>query len=70
LNVSASGGAINNTACAQPGANCASVSTPTTASPVLSITKTANFNDAKPGNVLRYTIKAFNTETRTLPPSP
>lgn len=60
-NVSSSGGHIDNNACAQPGSNCAFVSTPTTAAPILSITKTANFNDAKPGNVLRYTIKVFNT---------
>ncbi len=67
-NVSASGGAINNTACAQPGANCASVSTPTTAAPILSITKTANFPNAKPGNVLSYTIKAFNTGNQDAAP--
>jgi uncharacterized repeat protein (TIGR01451 family) len=60
-NVSSTGGAINNMACAQPGPNCGFASTPTTAAPILSITKTANFNDAKPGTVLRYTIKVFNT---------
>ena len=67
-NVSASGGAINNTACAQPGPNCAFVSTPTTAAPILSITKTANFTEAKPGNVLRYTIKIFNTGNQDASP--
>jgi len=67
-NVSASGGAINNTACAQPGPNCAVVSTPTTAAPILSITKTANFTEAKPGNVLRYTIKIFNTGNQDASP--
>lgn len=59
-NVSAGGSQINNTACAHPGPNCAFVQTPTTAAPILSITKTASFNEAKPGNVLRYTIKVFN----------
>ncbi|MEA2691662.1 MAG: hypothetical protein QOJ16_1049 [Acidobacteriota bacterium] len=59
--LSAGGGEILNRACANPGPSCAFAHTPTTAAPVLSITKTANFTDAKPGNVLRYTIKAFNT---------
>jgi uncharacterized repeat protein (TIGR01451 family) len=67
-NVSASGGVINNTACALPGPNCAFASTPTTAVPILSITKTANFTDAKPGNVLRYTIKVFNTGNQDAAP--
>jgi uncharacterized repeat protein (TIGR01451 family) len=67
-NVSASGFQINNTACATPGPNCASISTPTTAAPILSITKTANFTDAKPGNVLRYTIKVFNTGNQDASP--
>ncbi|MFY9824779.1 MAG: SBBP repeat-containing protein [Thermoanaerobaculia bacterium] len=67
-NVSANGSAINNTACAQPGGNCAFASTPTTASPILSITKTASFNQAKPGDVLRYTIKAFNTGNQDAAP--
>lgn len=66
-NVSASGSEITNTACAHPGPNCATVQTPTTAAPILSITKTANFNDAKPGNVLRYTIKVFNTGNQDAP---
>jgi uncharacterized repeat protein (TIGR01451 family) len=65
--VSASG-AISNTACAQPGPNCASTSTPTTAAPILSITKTANFTEARPGNVLRYTIKIFNTGNQDAAP--
>ncbi len=60
-NVSANGSFINNTACAHPGPNCAEASTPTTAAPILSITKTALFNQARPGNVLNYRIKVFNT---------
>jgi len=67
-NVSASGSQISNTACAHPGPNCANIGTPTTAAPILSITKTANFTDAKPGNVLRYTIKVFNTGNRDAAP--
>ncbi|HEX4963946.1 MAG TPA: SBBP repeat-containing protein [Thermoanaerobaculia bacterium] len=67
-NVSASGSQISNTACAHPGPNCATVQTPTTAAPILSITKTANFTEAKPGNVLRYTIKAFNTGNQDASP--
>jgi uncharacterized repeat protein (TIGR01451 family) len=59
--VSAAGSLIINRACAEPGPpNCGFAYTPTTAAPVLSITKTARFNEAKPGNVLRYTIKVFN----------
>jgi uncharacterized repeat protein (TIGR01451 family) len=57
----AGAGPVSNTACVHPGSNCSTVETPTTAAPILSITKTANFTEAKPGNVLRYTIKYFNT---------
>ena len=57
----AGAGPISNTACAHPGPNCSTVDTPTTAAPILSITKTANFTQAKPGDVVRYTIKYFNT---------
>jgi uncharacterized repeat protein (TIGR01451 family) len=66
--VSASGGQIDNTACAQPGPNCATLSTPTTAAPVFSITKTASFADAKPGSVLRYTIVILNTGNKDASP--
>jgi uncharacterized repeat protein (TIGR01451 family) len=44
------------------------VQTPTTAAPILSISKTANFTQAKPGDVLRYTIKAFNTGNQDAAP--
>jgi uncharacterized repeat protein (TIGR01451 family) len=59
--VSTSGGSIANRVCAAPGPpNCAFTQTPTTAAPVLTITKTANFTQAKPGDVLHYTIKYSN----------
>jgi uncharacterized repeat protein (TIGR01451 family) len=67
--VSANGSLIFNTACALPGPNCADAQTPTTASPILSITKTARFTEAKPGNVLRYTIKVFNTGNQDAQPT-
>jgi uncharacterized repeat protein (TIGR01451 family) len=60
-NVSASGSVIENTACAHPGDQCADAETPTTAAPILLMTKTALFNVARPGNVLDYRLKAFNT---------
>jgi uncharacterized repeat protein (TIGR01451 family) len=60
-NVSASGDVIENTACAQPGDQCADAETPTTAAPILLMTKTALFNVARPGNVLDYRLRAFNT---------
>jgi uncharacterized repeat protein (TIGR01451 family) len=60
--VSTSGGSIGNRVCAAPGPpNCAFTQTPTTAAPVLTITKTASFTQAKPGDVLHYTIKYSNT---------
>lgn len=67
--VSANGSRILNDACALPGPNCAFAETPTTASPILSITKTARFTEAKPGNVLRYTIKVFNTGNQDAQPT-
>ncbi|HEV7509715.1 MAG TPA: SBBP repeat-containing protein [Thermoanaerobaculia bacterium] len=67
-NVSAAGSQISNTACAHPGPNCATVETPTTAAPILSITKTAQFTEAKPGNVLRYKIKYSNTGNQDADP--
>lgn len=67
-NVSTGGGTISNTACAHPGPNCATVQTPTTAAPILSITKTALFTGAKPGNVLRYKIKFSNTGNQDASP--
>ena len=60
-NVDTEGWRIVNTACAHPGPNCSTVETLTSAAPVLSITKTALFNQARPGNLLRYRIKAFNS---------
>jgi uncharacterized repeat protein (TIGR01451 family) len=66
--LSVSGWEIDNTACAHPGNACAETQTPTTAAPILSITKTARFNEAKPGNVLRYTIKLFNTGNQDAAP--
>jgi uncharacterized repeat protein (TIGR01451 family) len=59
---------IHNTACAHPGPNCASEHTGTTAAPILSITKTAQFTTAKPGNVLSYKIKYFNTGNQDASP--
>lgn len=61
-NLSSEGSAILNQACAEPGPpNCAFAFTPTTAAPILSITKQPLFNQARPGNVLDYRIKVFNT---------
>jgi len=59
---------IHNTACAHPGPNCATEHTGTTAAPILSITKTAQFNVARPGNVLSYKIKYFNTGNQDASP--
>jgi uncharacterized repeat protein (TIGR01451 family) len=59
---------IHNTACAHPGPICASEHTGTTAAPVLSITKTAQFTVAKPGNVLSYKIKYSNSGNQDATP--
>ncbi|HXU33404.1 MAG TPA: SBBP repeat-containing protein [Thermoanaerobaculia bacterium] len=59
---------IHNTACIHPGNHCAERGTGTTAAPLLTITKIAQFNVARPGNTLSWKIKYANAGNQDADP--